>query len=38
MVQMAGLLGEEETIPQRTTEYLCSGESVKHLPARAGGA
>ncbi|PSC70354.1 serine threonine kinase isoform A [Micractinium conductrix] len=24
MVQMAGLLGEEETIPQRTTEYLCS--------------
>lgn len=25
MVQMAGLLGEEATMAERTTEYLCSG-------------
>lgn len=42
MVQMAGLLGEEATMAERTTEYLCSGGCLlggaHRLDCMAGGA
>lgn len=34
MVQLAGLLGEEESVAERTTEYVCSGEEEAAAPHR----
>lgn len=31
LVQAAGLLGDEQTMAERTTEYVCSGEGCRRL-------